>query len=65
MGIHNVNDKIIMQTHLGVFSVAAGIMAMHYETVLEINGSCLIPSLFGDTETGMCCGFFCEHAAFH
>ena len=38
----------------GALSVAAGIMALHYDTVLDLNGSCLIPFLFGDTETGMC-----------
>ena len=37
-----------------MLSVAAGIMALHYDTVLDLNGSCLIPFLFGNTETGMC-----------
>ena len=36
----------------GVLSVASAIMALHYEEVLLMNNSCLIPFLFGETETG-------------
>jgi len=43
-----------------VISVAAVIMALHYDNVLELNVSCLIPFLFGDTETGLLFLFFCH-----
>ena len=36
----------------GVQTVAAGIMAIHYEAIVNINDSCLIPLLYGDSETG-------------
>ncbi|XP_065913247.1 uncharacterized protein [Dysidea avara] len=48
----------------GVFSIAAGIMAMHYDTVLELNGSCLIPFLFGETETGKSTAIQCALSIF-
>ena len=44
--------QIITKFFIGVLSVAAAIMAAHYEEVLELNNSCLIPLLFGDNETG-------------
>ena len=38
---------------IGVFSVASGIMAMHYQDIIAMNSSCLIPFLFGETKTGI------------
>ena len=32
--------------------VLTGIMAVHYEAIVNINDSCLIPLLHGDSETG-------------
>ena len=33
--------------------MASGIMALHYQDVLSMNSSCLIPFLFGESETGI------------
>ena len=36
----------------GVFSLASCVMAMHYETIIDIYRACPIPLLYGDIETG-------------
>ena len=43
-----------MCNYVGVLSVASAIMALHYhyQDVLAMKSSCLIPFLFGETETG-------------
>lgn len=38
---------------LGVYSVAAAVMAMHYEDIVLMNGACLVPLLYGESETGI------------
>ena len=43
---------IVVYNYVGVLSVASAIMALHYQDVLTMNSSCLIPFLFGETETG-------------
>ena len=44
---------VFIQYNIGVVSVASGIMAMQYQDILAINSFCLIPFLFGETETGI------------
>ena len=36
----------------GIFSLASCVMAMQYETIIEIYRACPIPLLYGDIETG-------------
>ena len=38
--------------HAGVLSVAAGVMAVHYEMLVETYDACPIPMLVGESETG-------------
>ena len=43
---------IVVYNYVGVLSVASAITALHYQDVLTMNSSYLIPFLFGETETG-------------
>ena len=40
--------------NLGILSVAAGVMATHYEAIVKVFDACPIPVLVGESETGKC-----------
>ena len=43
---------ILIKICTGIYSVASAVMALHYETLIEMFGTCPLPLLCGEYEIG-------------
>ena len=52
--MHIIYTYVLCTSIVGVLAVAAGVMAIHYELLVELHDACPLPILVGESETGTC-----------
>ena len=60
--MHIIYTYVLCTSIVGVLAVAAGVMAIHYELLVELHDACPLPMLVGESETGKysgCVVFVC------